>query len=114
MHEATLMQSAIEQALEAASRAGSSRITGLRLRIGAWAGVVPEALQFAFEVLTRETAAEGARLEIDPVEARCHCDLCKLEFSPRDHVRTCPDCGNRVTRICAGHELELESIEVCD
>lgn len=114
MHEASLMQSAIEHALDAADRAGASRIFGVRLRIGAWSGVVPDALQLAFEVVTRDTAADGAHLIVDTVEAICHCDDCAREFSPPVQILTCPACGGGSTRILAGQELELAGIEVSD
>jgi hydrogenase nickel incorporation protein HypA/HybF len=49
MHELSIMQSALDQVLEKARQAGASRVHAIRLRIGALSGVVPDALQFAFE-----------------------------------------------------------------
>ena len=60
MHELSIMQSALNQALREARRAGAARVHQIRLRIGVLSGVVPDALQFAFEALTPGTAAEGA------------------------------------------------------
>ena len=73
MHELSIMESALNLALEQARKNGAVRVHALRLRIGALSGVVPDALQFAFEALTPGTAAEGAELLIDNVPARFWC-----------------------------------------
>jgi hydrogenase nickel incorporation protein HypA/HybF len=114
MHEASLMQSAIEQALTVADRAGASRIHGIRLRIGMWSGVVPEALHLAFEVVSQGTVAEGATLEVEAIDAQYQCVTCRTEFVPRDAFSVCPRCGDSRLQLLAGQELELASIEVSD
>jgi len=58
MHELSIMQSALDQVLEKARQAGASRVHAIRLRIGALSGVVPDALQFAFEALADGTPAQ--------------------------------------------------------
>ena len=59
MHELSIMQSALSQALEQARHAGAGKVHEIRLRIGVLSGVVPEALQFAFEVLAEGTPPEA-------------------------------------------------------
>jgi hydrogenase nickel incorporation protein HypA/HybF len=114
MHELSLMQSAIEHALHASGGAGGARIRGIRLRIGAWSGVVPEALHLAFEIVTQGTVADGATLEIDTINAWCRCARCRNEFSPANALAECPRCGDSRMKLLAGRELELASIEVSD
>ena len=52
MHELSIMEGALALALEQARQAGARKLHVIRLRVGAMSGVVPEALQFAFEALT--------------------------------------------------------------
>ena len=73
MHEVSLMQSALEIAEEQACSQGATRIHAITLRIGRLAGVVPDALGLAFEVVTAGTRAEGASLEVETVEVVCRC-----------------------------------------
>jgi hydrogenase nickel incorporation protein HypA/HybF len=80
VHELSIMQSALDQALDEASKAGAHRVSEIRLRIGVLSGVVPEALQFAFEALSDGTPAAGATLTIEPVPARFWCEPCRQEF----------------------------------
>ena len=56
-------------AVDAAKKAGASRVLVLRLRVGTLSGAVPEALRFAFDVVCRGTITEGASLEMETVHA---------------------------------------------
>ena len=112
MHEFSIMQSALNQALREARLAGAARVHEIRLRVGVLSGVVPDALQFAFEALTPGTPAEGARLTIEEVPARFWCAPCGKEFVSANLYAECPDCGHPSNELRAGRELELSSMEV--
>jgi hydrogenase nickel incorporation protein HypA/HybF len=112
MHEVGLVQAALEIALRHAERHGAGRIHGLALRVGALSGAVPEALEFAFDVVTQGTIAEGARLEIQRVPISCTCAACGLEFHPPDFPLDCPRCQSPGARVTRGRELELDFVEI--
>ena len=112
MHELSIMQNALHQALREARLAGAARVHEIRLRIGVLSGVVPDALRFAFEALTPGTAAEGAVLTIEEVPARFWCAACLKEFVSANFYAECPDCGNPSGELRAGRELEFSSMEV--
>jgi hydrogenase nickel incorporation protein HypA/HybF len=67
MHEAGLMQTALEMACEEARRAGAVAVRRIVLRVGTDSGVVPDALRFAFDALSADTPAAGATLDVDEV-----------------------------------------------
>jgi len=112
MHELSIMQSALNLAVERAHQAGSHRLYVIRLRIGALSGVVPEALQFAFEALAPGTPAEGAELKIEHVPARFWCAECVREFQSDELLAECPDCHQPSGELRAGREMELASMEI--
>jgi len=112
MHEVGIIQEAVRLALETAESSKASRVHRLRLRVGAMSGVVPDALQFAFDLVCRGTPAEGASLEIEPVSAACWCGACQAEFECEDFVNECPRCHGLSNELLRGRELELASIEV--
>ena len=113
MHETGMMATVIDLAVDRARLEGAQQIHRLTLRIGRLAGVEPEALSLAFEVLTAGTLAEGAVLEIETVEVVCYCSTCQSEFTPPSgFVYFCPACGVPSGEVRQGRELELTSMEV--
>ena len=112
MHELAIMDSALNLALDQAQKAGATKVHALRLRIGTLSGVVPEALQFAFEALTPGTLAEGAALDIENVPARFWCHSCTREFQADDFLAECPGCHQPSGNLRAGREMELASMEI--
>jgi hydrogenase nickel incorporation protein HypA/HybF len=112
MHELSLMQDTLILATQHARQAGGTRIHRLMMRIGPLSGVIPETLEFAFEVVARGTLAEGGQLEIERLSVRCYCADCREEFEPADLVCECPRCQRPSRDIRQGREMELVSVEV--
>ena len=113
MHEVGIMAEAASVAMDTATRAGAERVTCLRMRIGVLSGVVPEALDFAFEVACQQPMLRGARLEIESVPAACWCPVCRAEFECGDWIGECPTCHHVSGELRRGRELEIASVEIC-
>lgn len=112
MHELSIMDSVLEIATRRAAECEATRIHRIVLRIGDVSGVSLDALMFAFEILTRDTPAEGAELVVDRVRAECRCEQCNALFEPADPLAGCPNCGALGGRLVQGREMELSSMEV--
>jgi hydrogenase nickel incorporation protein HypA/HybF len=112
MHEISIMQGTLDLALHTAQGSAATQIHSLRLRVGSMTGVVPEALQFAFEALSEGTLAAGARLDIEMVPASCWCADCQSEFDSTDWLQQCPKCHRTSAELRHGLELELASMEI--
>jgi hydrogenase nickel incorporation protein HypA/HybF len=112
MHELSLMEEVRRLALEEVERHGGGRLLALTLRIGSLAGVDPEALRFAWEVVMEEPPTTAARLTIEKVEATAFCGPCGREFPCPDGLTLCPACGAISRDLHRGRELELASLEL--
>ncbi len=112
MHEVGLMENALAIALNYATRDRASRIHKICLRVGTLSGVEPDALRFAFDIVTQNTIAAEAQLEIEPCPTRCYCARCQTDFEPATLGYECPACHHWSTSILHGKELELASLEV--
>jgi hydrogenase nickel incorporation protein HypA/HybF len=108
MHELSVSSAVVDTVLK---HADGRRVTVVSLRIGHLRQVVPDSLAFYFELVSRETLCEGARLEQEVVAARLRCDGCAREWDPEDAWFRCTGCGG-AGGVIAGNELEVESIEV--
>lgn len=112
MHEASLMREVLDLAENAMREQGGARVHQLTLRIGTLAGVVPEAMQFAFDAMKVDTPAEHAVLTMEIVPARLLCLACAEEFGTENYPDVCPRCGQAEVEVRQGTELDLVSVEI--
>lgn len=113
MHELSIAVAVVEQVEEAVREQGRA-VVSLTLRIGELAGVVPEALEFSFELAAEGTALAGARLLIETVDARGRCEGCGREAATgMPPVLWCAGCGAPLTLLC-GRELEIVRVTLAD
>jgi hydrogenase nickel incorporation protein HypA/HybF len=113
VHELSLARSVVEIAAEALRGDGGGTAAVVRVRVGALAGVAPEALTFCYEVAARGTPVEGSRLVVEVAPVVLHCPACDRDVEPPDVCRlACPVCGTATADVRGGREFEVESIEV--
>jgi hydrogenase nickel incorporation protein HypA/HybF len=111
MHELSMAESLIGILVDEARNHGIVSIKKVKLQVGELAAVVPDSLTFCFELVSRDTIAEGAVLEIENVPIVAHCDRCDLTFKIQDSVFQCPRCEEPVFELLSGRELSVTSIE---
>ncbi|MBI5529074.1 MAG: hydrogenase maturation nickel metallochaperone HypA [Deltaproteobacteria bacterium] len=70
MHELGLTQDLVDLVTAKAVAEGVAKVISVRLMVGEFAGVEPDSVSFCFEVVSRGTVAENARLEIERVPGR--------------------------------------------
>ena len=110
MHELTITQNIVDIAV---SEAGPRKIRQINLVIGELSSVVEDSIRFCFDVISKETPAEGAILSVTTVPALIRCASCSCQFGYRGEG-VCPGCGKRGGEVVAGREFYMESIEVED
>jgi hydrogenase nickel incorporation protein HypA/HybF len=112
MHELSIAQSVVESALQQAKAHGGRRVLAVGVRVGDTSGVAADALSFCFEMTTKDTAMEGATLELERVAVRFRCLTCEAEFEPVEFRAVCPTCGSDLASMIAGDELALAYVEL--
>ncbi len=108
MHELSITQDVVRTVVE---HTDGRAVAGVRLRIGALAGIVPDAVRFCFDLATQGTTLEGAWLEIEEEPGRGRCRVCRNEFEMADLLPLCP-CGSTDAEVVAGRSLMVTSVEV--
>jgi hydrogenase nickel incorporation protein HypA/HybF len=108
--------------LEASKGHDVKRVTVVNVEIGEFTFLVPEQLEFNFEIASQDTILEGAKLNIKMVKGRIRCKECGNEgeagsldealgpaamFAPMK----CTKCGSSATMITGGKDFLVSNIE---
>ena len=86
----------------------------VRLNIGQMSAVVPEALSFCFQVITKGTDLEGVKLIMDIVPLMGSCNECGKEFEIVDYQFICARCGSSKINTIGGKDMSIVEMEVDD
>lgn len=111
MHEMSLTASILDIIGDYAKRHHFSKVNALRLSFGALSCIEPRSLEFAFEVLSRDTPAQGARLDFDIQPIVVKCLSCEQESAVEEFPSPCPQCRTSEVVLMAGTE-ELKLLEM--
>ncbi len=111
MHELALMTAVVERVCATARAEHARRVTGIRLVCGEMSGVVPDALEFCFDVCVAGTVAEGAKLHVEHAPAVWRCAACGAIAADQ---AACSKCGTGALELERGREFHLASIDVED
>jgi hydrogenase nickel incorporation protein HypA/HybF len=109
MHELSLSRAVVNTAIE---HAGRRPVRTINVRVGTLRQVVPDTLQFYFRFVARGTSCEGARLQLEVIDAALRCQRCRCESEIDTPAFRCRQCGCGDVAIARGEEFEVESIEV--
>jgi hydrogenase nickel incorporation protein HypA/HybF len=111
MHELSIARAVVQIAEE---HADGRPVTSIWLRVGHLRQVVPRALELAFEIASRDTLVDGARLHIEHVAPSGDCRDCGARTQLGELPLRCAACGSLDVALVAGEELQVESIELDD
>lgn len=112
MHEMSLAEGVLQLVEETARREGAKRVKLVVLEIGRMSSVQPEALTFCFDVVTRDSVAEGAALEIVDVPGAGWCMQCAATVPMTELYGSCPTCGSHQVQPTGGTEMRVREIEI--
>jgi hydrogenase nickel incorporation protein HypA/HybF len=88
------------------------QVSRVHLTVGQFTCVEPASLEFAFEVQTRQTFLENAKLVIKETPLIAFCHPCQQEYRPEIGMRyACPICNSSMEDIRSGRELKIDRIE---
>lgn len=110
MHEATIAQSVLAAVLAEAKKQ-NARPVAVKISCGVLNGVNAESLRFAFEAISKGTACEGIKLDVEqkPIQARCK--KCDYTFAFELHEPSCPKCRCDDFELLSDAPLMLDEIE---
>ncbi|WP_414543618.1 hydrogenase maturation nickel metallochaperone HypA [Nostoc sp. CCY0012] len=108
MHELGITQNIVAIVSEHAKGAKVQRVV---LEIGQLSAILPESIQFCFDICTQGTVLVGATLEIREIPGLAKCRQCGTEFILDKPFGIC-NCGSTQLDLIAGEELKIKEIEI--
>lgn len=112
MHEMALAEGILQVVEDAIRDRDVSRVSEIRLEIGALAGVELEALRFCLDVVLRDSLAEDAQVGLDLIPGRGWCLACGKEVTISELFDACPLCGGYQIQATGGTEMRVKEIRV--
>ena len=112
MHEMSLAEGVLQLIEDAARKQQFEKVTTVWLDIGQLSGVEVDAMSFCFDVVTRDSIADGARLEIIALPGAGWCMKCAMTVPMAEVFGECPQCGGHQMQVTGGTEMRVKELEV--
>ncbi len=115
MHELHLMKQVVKTVEDELHKTEGLRLSVVRLKISAGSHLLTHdqaTLQATFQLATRGTRVEGARLEVIPVSADAWCPRCQRDVSVTPAHEGCSVCGEPVIAGSTESEVVLHELVV--
>ena len=114
MHEFAMCERIVRATLDeyAGIEPPPKRLARIHVVAGGMHQIIPETLQFAYEVLTKETPAEGSTMDltISPVLGRCR--ACGWEGDLDLPFFECGACRELDIEVVSGMEMYLDKLQI--
>jgi len=107
MHELSLAQDIVEIVKQNILPEELHLIESIKLKVGDFAGVVADSLEFSFEAITSGTEMEDAKLDIERVPFQLKCNDCGGITSNEFGIMICEECSGSRTEIISGTEMKV-------
>ena len=112
MHELPVTESILEIALRNATAANAKKIININIVIGQLSTIVDDSIQFYWEIISKNTIAENAKITFSRVKAEMLCLSCNYRFEPNGVDFQCPKCGGFQVKVVSGDEFYIDTIDV--
>jgi len=122
VHEFSAACSIVDTALAAAKSNNATKVTVVNVEVGEFTFLLPEQLEFNFEIASKNTILEGAELRLKKVKGELKCNECgfqgesKVDTSIPPQIAAfapmkCPKCGSSSTELVGGTDFIITNIE---
>ncbi|TAL67023.1 MAG: hydrogenase maturation nickel metallochaperone HypA [Bacteroidetes bacterium] len=114
MHEVSIAQEIIEIVKDYLPDGNGISVKSVKVDVGDFSNILPEALTFGFEVLTDNSGMKGAELIINKIPLTVNCINCNYISTLDEPLFFCKKCKSPNVEILTGTELKVTEIELND
>lgn len=112
MHELPVTKSIIKISSEEAEKHNAKIVKEIRIKVGELTGLIPDSIQYYFDIISKGSKVEGALLKIEKLPIKIRCNECSKEVEAKVGTYSCSACGSMNIKIIGGNEFYIDSLEV--
>lgn len=112
MHELPVTESIVRICKDEVLKHNASKVLTVNIKVGELSGMVPDCIQYYFDIVSKDTVAYGARLNIEKVPLLMNCKTCGYEGPASHNNYNCPKCGGSEITLKGGREFYIDTMEV--
>lgn len=112
MHEMSFVRALLDQVDRVHRAHPATVLNAVRVEVGPLAGVEPQLLAGAFELLASQRYTDVVELLIDEVPLQVDCGNCHQQTEVHEFVFRCADCDSSDVTIISGDSLVLVSVSL--
>ena len=123
MHEVSVVSDIVSAILKELEKYNVEKVEEVVLVVGDMTSLGEEQLEFAYEIVTKETKLEGSKLIIEHEKIRVKCKECDYEGEVRmlesdygEHtipILSCPKCNGKV-KVTAGQTCRVRNLKIVE
>lgn len=114
MHELPITENIIKLAEKHGRESRASQIKTITLVVGQNSGYITESIQMYFDIISKGTMCEGAKLIMKGVKPKIKCPACGEVFERKPMSFACPKCGTDGEPTDIGKEFYIDTIEIVE
>ena len=114
MHELGIMTDVLDTALRVCEDNGGKKVTKITLKVGLMSGIIPTYVQSFFDVISKDTKANGAEIIIEPDPAVFICRKCgeTTAYDVLGPEYVCKSCQSQALRMTSGYGFQIVSVGI--
>jgi len=111
MHELHLAEDILRKIKEKAKEEAKEKVAHIKVAIGQSRFTHLDELKELLHAISKDTVADGARIDFDIIPLKSICADCKNDFDPKTMRLDCPACGSTNIQVSSGKELRIEELQ---
>lgn len=112
MHELSVTESILRIAVDEAKKYNALKVLRINIKMGELSELLPECIDYYFKIVSKNTAAEHAVLNVEKIPFKINCRNCGTVSEINIRKFRCPICSSQDLKIIGGNEFYIDSLEV--
>ena len=112
MHELSVTEGILKICLDEEKKHNFKKVKNIKIKVGELTGLIPSCISYYFDIVSKNTVAEGAEIKVEKIPVIIYCNDCDYKGELEERKYDCPSCKGNNYKIIGGKEFYLDTMEV--